>query len=84
MTSIAVQVKEILGEINSTSVQHAIKPDDNLFEMGILDSLTMVQFIVAVENRFKIKIANRDINYETFTTIGEIEKFLSTRVSKNE
>ena len=80
MINLSEQIKGLIIDVNSNA-NGLINNDDNLFEMGVLDSLTMVQFIVSLENKFKFKIANREINYETFTTVNEIEKFLKPRIA---
>ena len=44
----------------------SLKNDDNLFTTGALDSLVMIQFVLGIEDEFRIRLANEDINYEKF------------------
>ena len=79
------EIINILLTVNRSAVQsRELKPDDDLFKLGIIDSLTIVQVIVAIEKKYTIKISSKDINYNSFTTIESIEKLLSTKLKENE
>ena len=73
---------QILSEVNRAS-SHGIElgMDEDLFKKGILDSLTIVQLIVAIEKKYSIKISGRDINYQSFTTLRSIEDLINSKLS---
>jgi acyl carrier protein len=48
-----------VGEMNQDVDPHAIKPDDNLFDTGVLDSLSVARVIVFIE-----KLRGSDINLD--------------------
>lgn len=80
MTEIQKKIVEVLKEINPSRVdESAINSSENLFEMGVLDSLTTVQVIIGLEKKFGLKISKNDIKYESFTTIEEIEKMINSK-----
>ncbi len=44
----------------------------NLVETGMLDSLSLIEFIVALENEFSIDVSFDDLDLNRFKTINEI------------
>ena len=73
---------QILSEVNRNAMSGvALSEDEDLFKKGILDSLTIVQLIVAIEKKYSIKISGRDINYQSFTTLKSIEDLINSKLS---
>lgn len=62
-------LRQILSELKLPSTPAQIPDSKNLFSSGILDSLSLVQFVLLVEERFKIRVENADITYEQFNTL---------------
>jgi acyl carrier protein len=61
-----------------------IKPDDNLFWIGALDSLTVTELIVYIEETFGIFIEPEDVSMhsmESFATISGLSELI--RKKKN-
>ena len=54
----------------------SLKNDDNLFTTGALDSLVMIQFVLGIEDEFRIRLANEDINYEKFESFEKIAQLV--------
>ena len=83
MVDLENDVRTVLKDVSANSYSKApVGLDDNLYELGILDSLTTVQFIIGIEKKLGIEVPNRDISYETFSTISEISKLLAQKVEK--
>ena len=70
----AEKIRELLKTINGES--ETITVDEDLFSLGILDSLGMARLIPAVEKEFDIEIDIEDIVPENFTTIRDIANLL--------
>src|SRR5262245_51402567 len=66
---VAVLVREILER---RSISRDILPDDDLREAG-LNSLDMVNLMLAVEAEFDLKIPDADMTLGNFRTIAAIE-----------
>ena len=64
------QLLEMLREIQP---YEEINQDTLLLDEGILDSLTMVEFIVEIEDKFLVDIPERMITEENFQKIETIE-----------
>lgn len=74
-------LKQIIHEINPAFSKENLSLHDNLFTSGVLDSLTVVQLIVAIEKKFGIKISSKDINYQSFTTMDSILNLVVSKKS---
>lgn len=71
----------ILSDINKDGVNgKTINPTDDLFKLGVLDSLTIVQLIVALEKKFKIKISSKDISFDSFSNLNNMEKLIQNKL----
>lgn len=77
--SIKAEIISILHTIREDAPKEAF--DENLFEIGILDSLGMAQLIPALETKFCIKIALDDIDPDNFATVDAITNFVETNRS---
>lgn len=55
-------------------------PETDLFETGILDSLTMVDLIAGLEEAYGIEISLEELEVDTFRTPASIAAFLSDRI----
>jgi acyl carrier protein len=53
-------------------------PDRNssLFQSGVLDSFTLVDFVTLLESECNIKIDDADLRPENFDTIAKVEAFI--------
>jgi acyl carrier protein len=56
-----------------------ITPSTDLFEAGVLDSLTLIELVVSIEQEFKISLKYNDIQHAHFRTVEELEKLLVSR-----
>ena len=50
--------------------------DSSLFQSGVLDSFTLVDFVTLLESEFNIKIDDANLRPENFDTIARVEDFI--------
>jgi acyl carrier protein len=50
--------------------------DSSLFQSGVLDSFTLVDFVTLLESECNIKIDDVDLRPENFDTIAKVEGFI--------
>ncbi len=55
------------------------KAGDDLFQMGVLDSFALVDFVTLLEEQCGIKIPDADVNPANFQTIEVIENYVASR-----
>lgn len=76
---VAEQLKVLLVAMKTSVLAPQVSFDEDLFVKAILDSLTLVQFIMVIEDEFKVRIQNEDITYENFKSLGIMAEFLLSR-----
>lgn len=56
-----------------------LENDDDIFKAGSVNSLFAMQLIVFLENEFKIKVENDDLDMKNFCTINSILDFINKK-----
>jgi len=57
-------------------------PDTDLFETGILDSLSFVDLLFYLEQEFGLQVSPEELELETFRSLGRIASFVAARSLK--
>ncbi|KKT91717.1 MAG: Phosphopantetheine-binding protein [Parcubacteria group bacterium GW2011_GWF2_45_11] len=66
-------IDDILKHIKSVVIPGSnVKPNDMLFESGVLDSFSMVELISFLENKYSIRLTEEDLIKENLETILKI------------
>ncbi len=50
--------------------------DESLFDNGYLDSFALPDFVSGLEDEFKIRVPDSDLNPRKFETLDRIEQYL--------
>ncbi len=79
MNNIESTLREILIDMNVSHGIENISSQDDLFNHGILDSLLLIQFVMATEEKLEIRFKNEDISYDNFKTFENIDKLISKK-----
>jgi methoxymalonate biosynthesis acyl carrier protein len=73
----APQIKEIVREFSSTSINLANwKDDENLFDSGLVNSLFAVQLMTFIEKTFAIEVGPEDLDIENFKSLNAMTAFV--------
>lgn len=57
-----------------------VKSDDPLWTSKVLDSITLIELIVEIENEFQIKVPLTDIVEENFETVSRMINYLNRKM----
>lgn len=57
--------------------------DMNLFEAGLMDSLSIISLLLEIENKLGIKLQMTDIDRSDIETVNNFEAFLEKRSENN-
>lgn len=77
-----VGVKEIQGCLVDLGVLEdgsAILANESLFELGLIDSLTIMMLVSELETRFKVQVPEYDLLPDNFDTINAIAAYVNKR-----
>lgn len=58
-----------------------ISPTDKLISSGLIDSLSLVDIALFVEEQFQVIIDDTELNADTFDTLAELETIILSRQS---
>lgn len=56
-----------------------INPDDALISSGLIDSFSLVDLALFVEDTFNVHIDDSELNASTFDTLNELVKLIKDR-----
>jgi acyl carrier protein len=68
------EIRDFLSEMTNRKIE--FNDDDSLLSAGILDSLSIAQLLVFIEERFNIPVDYNQLLPENFETINAIVDFL--------
>ena len=60
------------GDLNFTN-------EDNIFQLGFVNSLFAMKLVAFIESEFDIEIDNNDLNITNFSSINNITNFLKNK-----
>ncbi len=69
-------VMEFLGKYFDVS---KVNKDDNIFELGFVNSLFAMQMVSFLENEFDFEISNDELNLDNFKSINSILAFIDSK-----
>ena len=73
------KIQNVLIDLNFSEAAKSVTPDADLFEAGALDSLSLIQFVIEVEQAFQVRIPNEKITYENFKTFKHINELIGAQ-----
>ena len=57
----------------------SLSDDDNIFELGYVDSPFAIQLICFLEEEFKISVGDNDLDIDNFTSVKRITEFMNRK-----
>ncbi len=82
MSEIEKNIRNIINEKLSNDIYKDSKEiikTENLFNIG-LDSLNIVHFIMAIEDKYQIIFEDNEIGFENWKTIESIENLIKSKI----
>lgn len=76
LQELALEILEVACETDEVRED----PEMDLFETGLMDSLTVVVVILEIEKKTGVKLQPTDIAREDISTVNHFMKFLEARV----
>ena len=74
-------IKNTISEIVRELAQNPdIKYDQTLLDDGLIDSLTTIELISILEEKFNIQIDSEELNHHNFNTINNIANLIEQKI----
>jgi acyl carrier protein len=56
-----------------------IRPDEALISSGLIDSFSLMDLSLLVENNFGVRIEDTELNADTFDTLEQLARLIQSR-----
>ena len=74
------QIRQVHSAVEKIAFRK-VRDDEPLLSTQLIDSIGFVDLVVELEREFRLKIDVNSVSERNFNTVGDIIKFLETRVS---
>lgn len=77
MENIKTGVRNFLSKyINN----YNLKDDDDIFALGLVNSLFAMQLVMFIEKEFKVSVDNEDLDLKNFRSINAIAELVNAKI----
>ncbi len=76
---IKLELLKFLKKNNKNNFNN-IKNNTKIFEKNIIDSLGIIDLVFFIENKFKLKLNDKDISLNKLKDINSIEKLIKSKI----
>lgn len=73
--------EKLIGFLRKFFKADNVDGDSNIFEMGYVNSLFAMQFVMFIEKEFNITVDPVDMDMENFSTINKMVDFIQKKKS---
>ena len=78
----AIDIREAIRSFVSGFIRtKELKDSDNIFDLGFVNSLFVMQLILFVEKHFSLSVENKDLNIDNFNSIDALSNFVSNKLN---
>ena len=69
----------VLDNVPAARKMKSISPDEDLLARGTLDSLSLMEMVSFIEQRYGIEVSDEDLVMENFRSLGRIQAFVDRK-----
>lgn len=73
-------LRRLLQTVSEEDVH--VEPDENLFKMGLLDSMLLIRLVEQLERDFQIRVADREMSPDYFLSLDRIGLFVQHKLAE--
>jgi len=73
------QIADFIAQKILRQPKRVINPTDALISSGLIDSFSLVDLALFVEDTFGVRIADSELNANTFDSIEQLAKLIASR-----
>jgi acyl carrier protein len=82
----SAEIHQKISEFIATQIlkqpKRVIRPDEALISGGVIDSFSLVDLALFVEDNFGVRIADSELNASTFDSIEQLTNLIISRQKK--
>lgn len=78
-TEITTPIAKFIAEKILKQPNKEIKPDEALISSGLIDSFSLMDLAMFVEDTFGVKIEDTELNADTFDSLNQLADLISSR-----
>lgn len=78
---ITIPLSKFIAEKILKQPRRELKPDEPLISGGLIDSFSLVDLALFIEDSFGVRIEDTELNADTFDTIRQLVELISQRMS---
>jgi acyl carrier protein len=78
-TEITTPIAKFIAEKILKQPNKEIKPDEALISSGLIDSFSLMDLALFVEDTFGVKIEDTELNADTFDSLNQLADLISSR-----
>ena len=71
-----MDVRDRIRSYIGANVTQILGDDDDIFELGLVDSLFGLQLVSFVEQEFRVEVDGDDLDIDNFCSIAAIDRFI--------
>jgi methoxymalonate biosynthesis acyl carrier protein len=76
MDQTQLKIKEFLSRFFKS---HDLKPEEDIFSLGFVNSLLAMQLVAFVEKEFGIRVEDADLDLDNFRTVSSIASLVERK-----
>lgn len=78
-TEITTPIAKFIAEKILKQPNKEIKPDEALISSGLIDSFSLMDLALFVEDTFGVKIEDTELNADTFDSLNQLAELIKSR-----
>lgn len=79
MSDVTPQLSQFIATTILKQPNRTIRPDEKLISSGLIDSFSLMDLALFVEDTFGVRIEDTELNAETFDTLGQLNSLIESR-----
>jgi acyl carrier protein len=69
----------VLDKVRAGRRRKSLDPDEDLLAAGTLDSLSLMELVAFIEERYGIEVSDEDLVMENFRTLRSIQELVEVK-----
>lgn len=72
-------IKQRIRDFLAKRIASPMSDDDDIFSMGLVDSLFALQLVVFIEQEFEITVEGEDLDLDNFCSVNAMSAFVTKK-----